>query len=153
MEQQETITIKPADRSGRQRVFLILPGKAYKPIRQIGYIKDRIFNTVRKPENQYFRNLNAVGLNYKLVSQGGAYFDFVKIEFGFQILETSRLFFLEYGSFLHFKNNGLDKQIFLSLDKFGMDKVKEFDKLKVTELKERFNEFEKTVSNIQENLF
>jgi len=148
METQEIITIKD-----NGRVFLLLPGKSYKPVRQIGYIKDRIFNTVRKPENQYFRNLNAIGLNYKLLSQGGAYFDLISIEYGFDRLETSREYFLEFGDFLHFKENNLDKQIFLSLDKFGMDKVKEFDKLKVSELKERFNKFEKTVSNIQENLF
>lgn len=118
----EKITIKP-----NGRVLLILSDTSYKPVRQIGYIKNRIFNTIRKPESHRYNKLNAIGLNYKLLSQGGSYFDLISIEYGFEKLETSREYFLEFGDFLHFKNNGLDKQLFLPIDEFGMDKVQEWE--------------------------
>jgi hypothetical protein len=140
----ETITIKP-----NGRVLLILPDTSYKPIRQIGYIKDRTFNTVRKPENHRYNKLNAIGLNYKFLSQGGSYFDLINIEYGFETLETSREYFLELGDFLHFKNNGLDKQLFLSLDRFGMDKVKAWEINKAVTLKNKFESFKNAVSTLK----
>lgn len=146
----ETITIKP-----NGRVILILSDTGYKPVRQIGYIKDRTFNTIRKPENQKFNKLNALGLNYKLLSQGGSYFDFVSIEYGFETLETSREYFLEFGDFLHFKNNGLDKQLFLSLDKFGMVQANEWKRQQTERLKNKLESFGNalTTLKIQLDLF
>lgn len=121
MSQQETIEVKP-----NGKVYLNLPDKSYKPYRCIGFIKARTFNTVRKSSNQKFRNTNSIGLNYKLLSHGEAYFDYIRIEYDFEILETHRDYFMEYGEFRHFKKNNLDQQLFLSLDKFGMDKVNEW---------------------------
>ena len=118
----ETITIK-----NNGRVYLTLPNKEYKATRQIGYIRERTFHTFRKPENQFFRKLNAIGLNYKLLNQGGSYFDKISIEYGFEILETTREYYLEHGEFLHFSKNKLDKQLFLNLELFGMDKVREWE--------------------------
>lgn len=151
----ETITIKP-----NGRVYLTLPNKEYKPKRQIGYIRERTFHTFRKPENHFFRKLNAIGLNYKLLSMGGNCFDLIEVEFGFEILKTSRKYFLEHGEFLHFSKNKLDKQIFLKLDLFGMDRVKEWELQKALALKnknENKDRLEKVVGKIenvlQEELF
>ena len=118
----ETITIK-----NNGRVYLTLPNKEYKSKRQIGYIRERTFYTFRKPENQFFRKLNAIGLNYKLLSMGGNCFDTIEIEFGYEILKTSRKYFLEFGEFLHFSKNHLDKQLFLRLDLFGLDLVRKWE--------------------------
>lgn len=111
------------------RVFLFLPDKSYKPKRQLGFIKDRTFITYRKPDNHYFIKFNAVGLNYELINRGGYLFDKIKIEFGFNTLETSRKYFLANSKFLHFKRNGLDKQLFLNLNMFGMDKAEAWEKI------------------------
>ncbi|MCX6163627.1 MAG: hypothetical protein NTU73_02000 [Ignavibacteriae bacterium] len=140
----ETITLKP-----NGRVLLFLPDTNYKSVRQIGYIKDRTFNTVRKPENHRYNKLNAIGLNYKFLSQGGSYFDLISIEYGFETLETSREYFLEFGDFLHFKNNGLDKQLFLSLDRFGMDKANEWKRQQTERLKNKFVSFGNAISTLK----
>lgn len=102
------------------RVFLKLPEKEYKPTRQIGRIEfeNRKFKTYRDPKNQFFKKLGAIGVNFKLLKQGESYFDTIEIEYGLDTLTVSREVFLEKGKILHFKNNNLDKQIFLSLDLF-----------------------------------
>ena len=122
MQLEEKIIIKPADKTGKQRVLLTLPGKTYKATRQIGFLKDRTFHTIRKPEHLY-KQTNSIGMNYKLLSQGN--FDLIQIDYNFEILQTTRLYFLNNGHFRYYQNNGLDKQIFLSLGFFGMDKVQE----------------------------
>ena len=113
--QNETIKIEP-----NGRVFLNLPDKTYKPNRQIGRIEfdNKKFKTYRDPKNQFFKKLGAIGLNLKLLKQGGSYFDTIEIEYGLDNLSVSREVFLEKGKILHFKNNNLDRQIFLSLDLF-----------------------------------
>lgn len=115
MEKQETIKVET-----NGRVYLHLPEKSYKPNRQIGRIEfeNKKFKTYRDPKNQFFKKLCAVGVNLKLLKQGESYFDTVEIEYGLDILTVSREVFLEKGKILHFKNNNLDKQIFLSLDYF-----------------------------------
>lgn len=139
--QQETIEVKP-----NGKVVLTLPeGKDYKQIRTIGFIRDRTFQTFRKSSNQYFKNLNAIGLNFKLISQGEKYFDWIKIEFDFEIIETSREFFLEFGEFKHFKKNNLDKQLFLNLDLFGLDKVNNWIIEKANRQKTKEKSFKKSV--------
>jgi hypothetical protein len=140
----ETILIKP-----NGRVLLILSDTSYKPIRQIGYIKDRTFNTVRKPENQKFNKLNAIGLNHKFLSKGGSYFDFIKIEYGFEMLKTTREYFIEFGDFLHFKNNGLDKQLFLNIELFGMDKAIEWKRRETERLKNKLTSFGNSISTLK----
>lgn len=115
MDTQEAIKI---EQNGR--VFLNLPDKTYKPNRQIGRIEfeNRTFKSYRDPKNQFFKKLGAIGVNYKLLKQGGSYFDTIEIEYGLDNLTVSREVFLEKGKILHFKNNNLDRQIFLSLDLF-----------------------------------
>ncbi len=118
--QDPQITIKP-----NGRVLLTLPEKDFKSVRQIGYIKDRTFCTAKKQKHLY-RQLNGFGLCYKLLSEGGIYFDKIKIEYGFKFLETTREFYLAHGKFKHYQNNDLEKQIFLPLEQYGMDKVEEW---------------------------
>lgn len=99
------------------KVYLNLPEKDYKPIREIGYLKGRTFHTSRDP-NHIFRKLNALALNYELLSEGGSYFDQIEIQFGAAVLRVSRADYLKNGVIMHFKNNHLDLQCFLALEHF-----------------------------------
>ena len=119
--QQETIKI---EKNGK--VFLILPNKKFKSTRNIGYIRSRTFCTLKK-ENHLYRELNAFGLNYKLLNEGEKYFDNIRIEYDFKVLETSRKYYLAKGKFKHYQQNHLEKQIFLPLELYGMDRVKEWE--------------------------
>lgn len=110
--QKEKIFIKG------KKVYLHLPNKDYKATREIGYIENRIFHTSRKPTH-VFRKLNALAVSYKLLSEGGIYFDKIEIQFGFDILTVSREDFLKNGVVLNFKKNNLELQCFLSLDHFS----------------------------------
>lgn len=145
----DTITIDNND-----RVYLNLPDAAYKSKRQIGYLKERTFHTFRNPDKHTYKKTNSLGLNYKLLSQCGEYFDFIQIEYGLNtILETSREYFLKYGEFLHFKNNGLEKQIFLRLELFGMDKVLEDKKSKPDNKNKEIRKSGNNSNGFQANLF
>ncbi len=108
------------------KVFLILPNKKFKSKRMIGYIRNRTFCTLKK-ENHLFREFNAFGLNYKLLNEGEKHFDNIRIEFDFGILETSRKYYLANGKFKHFQQNHLEKQIFLPLELYGMERVKSWE--------------------------
>jgi hypothetical protein len=121
----EHIHLIPTDEGFSVR--LELEGKQYKPKRTIGKIQNRTFYTYRNPDNMYFKKLNAVGINYRLLAEGGTHFDYIKINYGLTSLETTRKYFLCKGSFLHFKNNNLDKQIFLNISDFGMDKAEAWE--------------------------
>lgn len=119
--EKEKISI---EKSGN--VTLILPDTKYKPKRNLGTIKDRTFYTIRF-DNQLFRASNSFGINYKLLSEYGNYFDSICIEYEGRYYFTSRRYFLHHGHFLHFKDNGLDKQLLLPLEMFGMDKANRFE--------------------------
>lgn len=121
MDIQETIKI---EKNGK--VFLILPNKKYKSNRNIGYIRDRTFCSLKK-ENHLYRLLNAFGLNYKLLNEGEKYFDNIRIEYDFGILETTRKFYLANGKFKHYGQNHLEKQIFLPLEQYGIERAKNWE--------------------------
>ncbi len=121
------------------RVFLILPDSNYKSERQVGFIKDRTFFT-RRTERHLFRKLNAFGINYELLKNGGVYFDKICIEYGFEKLLTTREFFLTNGTFLHFQTHGLDKQVFLPIEKFGLHKAITCDVVNQPTVKKRLPE-------------
>jgi hypothetical protein len=91
-------------------------------------------------------------MNYKLLNLGGQYFEFISIQYGFSTLETSREYFLKNGSLLHFEKAGYEKQLFLSLDKFGMNKVREFDRKQVEILKDKLEGYKNSVSKLQTQL-
>ena len=102
------------------KVFLTLSEVKNKPKRYIGTISNRTFHTFRNPQKHLHKKSNSIGMNYKLLSRGSPFFDYIKINYGSQVLETTREYFLECGIFLHFKNPGFEKQKFLPLYMFGM---------------------------------
>lgn len=151
MEAQEKIKL---GKSGK--VTLILPDKKYKPKRDLGTIKDRTFYTIRF-DNQLFRASNSFGINYKLLNEYGKYFDSVCIEYYGKYYFTSRAYFLYHGQFLHFKGNGLDKQLLLPLEMFGMDKANRFEIEQANRLKAKVRQlgysFGQLSVALQEELF
>ncbi|MBK9333952.1 MAG: hypothetical protein IPM96_16475 [Ignavibacteria bacterium] len=120
--QNETIKI---EKNGK--VFLILPNKKFKPSRCIGYIRNRTFHTLKK-DNHLFRQFNAFGLNYKFLSEGEKFFDYIEIEYNFGKLITTRRYYLANGSFKHYQQNDLEKQIFLPLELYGMERALSWEK-------------------------
>jgi hypothetical protein len=106
-------------------VRLILPeGKDYKRSRTIGQINGDTY-IVERSENCIMRAFDgSIGFNYELMRD----YRFTNIVVYFtsgRMLRTQRQTVLDYGLFLHFKSNKLERQIFLSLSDFDkLPKVK-----------------------------
>lgn len=157
MQTDEKITIKPENSKGERDVFLYIPDAEYKRHRHIGYIKNRTFFTSRWKSNQTFKKLSAIGINYKLLNEGGKYFDFIVVFNENVLLQTSREYFLKYSYFLHFKKNGLERQKFLRISDFGMDKANQYEGEMVMQLNRQMQNFGNILKNkaseMQEGLF
>ena len=157
MTSQETITVKPPNLKGEKAVHLYIPDAKFKKHRYIGYIKNRTFFTFRDKSIHTFNKLNAIGINYKLLKQGSELFDYIVISYGFDLLQTSREFFLNRGFFLHFKSNGLERQLFLKIENFGLDKANSFENERVIQLNNQLKNFGNVLKNkaveLQEGLF
>lgn len=119
---RQNITVSPSG-----KVFLTLPGKDYKSKRCIGEIRDNGFHTLRN-QNALFRGFNgSFGFNYELLRDYAFKYVIVSLSNG-QTLETTRLHILKNGKFLHYQQNQLERQIFLPLSEFGLDKANESEK-------------------------
>lgn len=157
METHETITVKTANSKAERGVFLHIPDAKFKKHRYIGYIKNKTFFTRRDIHKHTFHRNNSIGVNYKLLSEGGKYFDYIVISYGSDLLQTSREYYLKYGYFLHFKNNGLERQLFLKIENFGLDKVNRFENERVIQLNNQLKNFSNVLKNkaveLQEGLF
>lgn len=157
METREKITVKPANSKGERGIFLHIPDAKFKRHRYIGYIKNRTFFTFRDKSLHTFKKIGAIGINYKLLKQGSELFDYIVISYGFDLLQTSREYYLKFGFFLHFKSNGLERQIFLKIEDFGMDKANRFENESVIQLNNQLKNFGNLLKNkameMQEGLF
>lgn len=157
MNTHETITIKPANLKGERGVFLHIPDAKFKKHRYIGFIKNRTFFSRREKHTHTFHKNNSIGISYKLLSEGGKYFDYIVIEYGSDLLQTSREYYLKYGFFLHFQKNGLERQKFLKISDFGLDKVNRFENERVIQLNNQLKNFGNVLKNkaveLQEGLF
>ena len=122
-------------------IRLTLPNQ--KP-RNIGWLNDSgdSFHSQRNPAKHLHYKSDSYGFNYELLRDGNFVWVIIHLPFN-KLLVTSRNHILEKGSFLHFANKGFEKQIFLPLTEFGIDKARETEK----RLKER------DVRSAQQNLF
>lgn len=106
------------------QVYLTLPDKQYKGRRCVGEIKKDTFHCERNPERHLFRQFGgSYGFNYELMRDGSFKFVIVHLPFGEQLL-TTRQHILNKGKMLNFQRNQLEKQIFLPISEFGIDKAK-----------------------------
>ncbi|MBX2992124.1 MAG: hypothetical protein KF749_13290 [Bacteroidetes bacterium] len=111
---EERISVTPSG-----EVQLHLPGKQYKPVRNIGWISNNEFHCERG-ENCIMRAFGgSIGFNYDLMKRGT--FERVVVHLTYRALVTTRESVLKHGKFLHFKKNQLERQIFLPLSCFGKD--------------------------------
>ena len=78
------------------------------------------------PSLHIHRKSNSIGFNYQLLKQSSFKWIVVKAE-GYENLVTSRKYILQFGKYLYFKNEGFEKQIFLPLSDFGIDKARQFE--------------------------
>lgn len=69
---------------------------------------------------------DSIGFNYQLLKQSNFKWIVVNAE-GYETLLTSRKYILEHGFFLHFQKDGFEKQLFLRLSDFGIDKARQFE--------------------------
>ena len=85
----------------------------------IGKVDKRTLTVKRDPSKHLFRKFNAYGFSYDVMKQGSRYFDKIEVNTGFETLQTTREYLLKHGKYLHFKQNDLERQIFLPLEDFG----------------------------------
>lgn len=100
--------------------------------RYIGKILGDTYTKRVKPETHKFNKNNSVGFNFELIDKGN--FKFVIIEFGEQLLYTTRLYILHTGKTQTFYKQNFEKQLFLPLDEFGLKKALEFEGSQQTQL-------------------
>lgn len=107
------------------RVYLHLPGKKYKPYRKLGEInkKKKTFYSVPKFSDKHLMECNnSIGICYRLTWQYEKFIKYICIMYDDKKLWTTLKRLKKYGTFLHFKSNDLEKQIFLNLSKFSKSK-------------------------------
>jgi hypothetical protein len=110
------------------KIFLTLPGKSYKAHRCLGQIIGNEFHCERNPERHLFQQFGgSYGFNFELMRDGTFKFVIVQLPFGGQLI-TTRLHILENGRFLNFKRNQLERQIFLPVIEFGLEKAQKSER-------------------------
>jgi hypothetical protein len=82
------------------------------------------FLTDRK-EKHLFRKTNSLGLNEELLNSPNIHFKDITIDFEGQKLSTTRMYFLSHAK--PFTFNGFERQYFLPLNEFGLDKAKIYE--------------------------
>jgi hypothetical protein len=118
--QEQQITVSPSG-----KVYLNLPNKKYKPHRNIGDISGDTLHVYRNSVDQRFRQFGgSIGFNYELMRDGTFTNVVVHLPYGEELV-TTRKCILDKGKFLHFKKNDLDRQIYHSLENFGVERAKE----------------------------
>jgi hypothetical protein len=101
--------------------------KSDKKVREVGKVdlKSRTIEMVRNKERHLFRKNNSYGFNEYLIKTGKT-FDTIKLtdDLGTYIFPKKEL--LEKGSYLFFKQQGFEKQLFLPLEEINKYRVKDF---------------------------
>ena len=85
------------------------------------------FRTKRSRQHLH-RKTNSLGINLELVTRQDFPFKWIVIEFEGRDLITSKEFLLYHGSIFDFGKAGFEKQIFLKLDYWGVEKAIAFER-------------------------
>jgi len=93
------------------------------------------FFTERK-EKHLFRKTNSLGLNEKLLNSPDIQFKNITIDYNGQKLSTTRMYFLTHSKCFTFQ--GFERQYFLPLNEFGLNRAEEYEK----SIHEQLNLFE-----------
>ena len=84
------------------------------------------------PELHKLHKNNSIGFNYELMEKGN--FTYVKVFFGNQILETTRNFILQFGKVQTFYKQSFEKQVFLRLEDFSLERALKFEQSQTVQL-------------------
>lgn len=103
------------------KIDLRLANKTVKHIGNVD-IANKTFVVRRNRDKHLFKNANSYGFNYKLIKEAKR-FDHVLLNDEKGSYRIPNEVILEQGSFLHFKNQGFEVQLFLSLEIINQFKV------------------------------
>jgi hypothetical protein len=95
--------------------------------RTIGTLSEdgKTYRKVIDPRLHVYRESKSIGFNHSLIRDW--HFDWIDVRMGREVLVTSRKFVLAHGFPLHFKKEGFEKQIFLRIADFGIEKARAFE--------------------------
>jgi hypothetical protein len=112
------------ERDGFLYITLHLKGK--KAARNIGRVRlaDRVLEVSRKREKHLMRKANAYGFN-EYVLREAKKFDRIELTDEYGTYLFSRQLVLDMGRYLHFKEEGFEKQLFLSLNIISNHKIQD----------------------------
>lgn len=124
MKSTNNLVLNPTKHSHLFRVQLNLEFQ----VRYIGTLDtsgEGKFLTDRK-EKHLFKKTNSLGLNETLLTSPEIDFKWILINYEGRKLITTRLYFVTHSKVFVFK--GFEKQHFLPLEMFGLDKAEEYEK-------------------------
>ena len=112
------------ERDGFLYITLHLKGK--KAARNIGRVRlaDRVLEVSRKREKHLMLKANAYGFN-EYVLREAKKFDRIELTDEYGTYLFSRQLVLDMGRYLHFKEEGFEKQLFLSLNIISNHKIQD----------------------------
>lgn len=103
-----------------ETITIILKLKKENKKREIGIIsiKERTLYINRSREKHLFRKNNSYGFNDYIIKEGRT-FDHVRLNDEFITAFIPKKVIIEKGNYLHFKEIGFERQLFLSLDEIS----------------------------------
>lgn len=112
------------EKDGYLYITLHLKGK--KAGRNIGRVRlaDRVLEVERKREKHLMRKANAYGFNEYVIREAKK-FDNIELTDEYGTYSFSRQLILNMGKYLHFKEEGFEKQLFLSLNIITNHKIQD----------------------------
>jgi hypothetical protein len=101
-------------------IIIFLKLKKEKKKREIGiiYVSQSTLFITRNREKHLFRKNQSYGFNEYIISNATK-FEYVRFNDEFISALIPRKIILEKGSYLHFKENGFERQLFLSLEEIN----------------------------------
>ena len=101
-------------------IIIFLKLKKEKKKREIGiiYVSQSTLFITRNREKHLFRKNQSYGFNEYIISHATK-FEYVRFNDEFISALIPRKVILEKGSYLHFKENGFERQLFLSLEEIN----------------------------------
>ena len=107
-------------------LYITLHLKGKKAGRNIGRVRlaDRVLEVSRKREKHLMRKANAYGFN-EYVMRNAQKFDTIELTDEYGTYAIPRQLILNMGKYLHFKEEGFEKQLFLSLNIISNHKIQD----------------------------
>lgn len=107
-------------------LYITLHLKGSKRGRAIGRVRlaDRVLEVERKREKHLMRKANSYGFNEYVLRQAKT-FDKIELKDDYGTYLFSRQLVIDMGKYLHFKEEGFEKQLFLSLNIITNHKIQD----------------------------